>query len=152
MYVKLVDAERRGRLELLEFAAEPDCWRPYIDRFGAQTVLKPDGFACLGLGVFADRWFLEIDLGTESSSVIAAKARAYWDYFRTGAEQAAHGVFPRVAFITNSEPRRWNIADACKRLPAEAWRLFAVATDDRTIELLLGSLEGSEIAPPEPQC
>lgn len=152
MYVKLIDAERGGRLELLEFAAEPDCWRPYIDRFGGQTTLKPDAYVHLGLGAFEERAFVEVDLGTESRSVIAAKARTYWDYFRTGAEQAAHGVFPRVTFLTNNEARRESVTEACARLPAEAWQLFAVVRLDQAVELLSGTFSTGSIAPDATQC
>jgi hypothetical protein len=140
LYVDLIGAERMGVVELLSFDVEPDCWRHHVDRFGASSILKPDALARLGIGLFQDDWFIEVDLGTESSTVIARKAQAYWDYFQTGVEQEQHGVFPRVVFITNSEVRRQRIVDACLRLPAEAWELFAVTTLDKAIDLLSGRL------------
>jgi hypothetical protein len=152
VYVKLFQAERGGGLDVLSFAAEPDCWRPYIDRFGGQTTLKPDAYVHLGVGAFEERAFVEVDLGTESRSVITAKARAYWDYFRSGAEQAAHGIFPRVTFLTNDEARRGSVAEACARLPAEAWQLFAVVQLDQAVDLLSGRSSGGQIASEATQC
>jgi Replication-relaxation len=140
LYGDLFSAHRVGALELVDFAAEPDCWRHYIDRFGAQAPLKPDAFVRIGLGQYLDNSFVEVDLGTESGSVIARKTRAYCDYFRTGAEQEASGVFPRVVFITNSEIRRKRIVEICARLPAEAWQLFSVTTLDKAVDVLSGRL------------
>lgn len=140
LYADLVGAARVGALELLDFAAEPDCWRQSVDRYGSRATLKPDAFVQIGLNQYVDDWFVEVDLGTESGTVLARKTRAYWDYFRTGVEQEASGVFPRVAFITNSEIRRRRIVDVCAQMPAEAWQLFGVTTLDKALDLFSGRL------------
>lgn len=136
LYVQARLAERAGTLEVLEFAAEPACWRVFSDSFGGQTILKPDAYLRLGLGVDEGRFFLEVDLGSESRAVIAKKARAYVAYFNTGVEQAEHGVFPRVLFATTNERRRGALVEVCARLPEEYWRLFTVTTLDKAIEVM----------------
>jgi hypothetical protein len=137
-YVQLRSADRDGELDLLSFDAEPDCWRRFSDSFGGSVVLKPDAFVRVGLGAYEDRCFVEVDLGTESRSVIADKLRRYLDYFQTGREQADHGVFPRVVLLTNSEARRAALVGVVGRLPAEHWSLFMVALLDEALDVLSG--------------
>lgn len=141
LYVQARLADRAGDVDLIAFDVEPDCWRTSLDGFGGQTLLKPDAFVRLGIGAYEDRFLLEVDLGTESRTVIARKARAYLDYFNAGVEQAAHGVFPRVLLLTTTEERRAALAEVCSRLPAEAWHLFSVSTLERGIAALTGQLE-----------
>jgi len=141
IHVDLVAAEQAGALDLLSVDAEPDCWRHYVDGFGGQTVLKPDAFVRVGIGAYEDRCFVEVDLGTESRSVVARKLKAYLDYFESGHEQADHGVFPRVLLLTDSEARRQALVDLCTRLPAETWRLFTVQSLDRAVEAITGHAE-----------
>lgn len=138
LYVQFRFADRIGELDLVAFEAEPDCWRRYLDGFGGSVLLKPDAFVRVGIGAYEDCCFVEVDLGTESRSVIAAKVRAYLDYFHAGAEQAEHGVFPRVVLLTNTEVRRAVLVDVVTRLPAEHWELFTIATLDRALEVLSG--------------
>jgi hypothetical protein len=143
LYVQLALADRDGELDLLAFEAEPDCWRHSIDGLGGSVLLKPDAFVRVGIGAYEDRYFVEVDLGTESRSVIAAKVRAYLDYFHSGTEQAQHGVFPRVVLLTNTEARRTALVDVVSGLPAEHWALFTVATLDRALEVLSGHVESA---------
>jgi Replication-relaxation len=141
LYVQTRLAANAGTLDLLSFEAEPDCWRSYVDSFGGQTLLKPDAYVRLGLGAYEDSFFLEVDLGSESRQVIARKVRAYLDYFQTGTEQAARGVFPRVLLLTNSAARRAVLVSVCERLSAEAWGLFTVSTLDRALPVLTGHID-----------
>lgn len=145
-FVRLREAERSDALEVLAFDPEPASWRPFAGTGGRQ-VLKPDAFARLGLGKYEDRYFVELDCGTEGSGALAAKCRTYLAYFRSGAEQAAHGVFPRIVWITTTEQRVSLIADVCGRLPAAAWPLFAVTTPERAEGLFLGRLDPAAVAP-----
>jgi hypothetical protein len=138
LYIQALQAERDGLLDLLAFDAEPDCWRTFGDGFGGMRTLKPDAFARIGLGAYEDRYFIEVDLASESRSVIANKARAYLDYFNSGHEQQAHGVFPRALILTTNEERRAALVDTCSRLPAEAWRLFTITTLERFLAVITG--------------
>ena len=140
LYIQAREAGRQGLLDLLAFEAEPDCWRTLMDGFGGQTLLKPDAFVRVGVGAYEDRYLVEVDLGTESRSVVARKLRTYLDYFNSGTEQQAHGVYPRVLLLTNSESRRAALVEVCSRLPAEAWRLFTITTLDRALEVWRGQL------------
>ena len=82
---------------------EPLSWRRYTGPGGEAHLIRPDLTACVvghdAEGVFEDRWFLEVDMGTESIPTVLAKCRRYQAYYRTGIEQAAHGAFPRVLWI-----------------------------------------------------
>jgi len=137
-YVRLVVAERAGVLELLAFSAEPDCWRDFTGVGGTALTLKPDAFVLLGVGDYEERSFLEIDCGTEGRSALLRKCRCYLDYFRSGAEQATSGVFPRVVWITTTERRVALLTEVCAALPPEAWQLFVVGTPERALDLLTG--------------
>lgn len=141
LYVQARAWAGRGVLELLAFDAEPDCWRTLVDGMGGATVLKPDAFVRLGLGAYEDRYFVEVDLGTESRGVIAAKLRSYVAYFNSGQEQAEQGVFPRVVLLTNTEERRRVLVACGASLPAEHWRLFRVAHLDQGLAVMAGQLE-----------
>jgi hypothetical protein len=149
LYVQLRAADRQGKLDLLAFEAEPECWRRYLDGFGGSVTVKPDAFVRVGIGAYEDRCFVEVDLGTESRSVIAAKVRAYLDYYHSGSEQAEHGVFPRVVLLTNSEARRAALVDVVARLPAEHWALFTVATLDRALEVISRPVAAGHEGSPE---
>lgn len=126
LYVDVRLAAQRSELDLLDFQAEPDCWRSYLDGMGGERLLKPDAFVRLGIGAYEERCFVEVDLGTESRPVIARKLRAYLDYFLAGTEQAVSGVFPRVVLLANSDERKDALVEVCGRLPAESWQLFTV--------------------------
>ena len=140
LYVQTRRAANEGRCELLAFDAEPDCWRSAVDGFGGRTLLKPDAFVRLGLGAYEDSFFIEVDLGSESRSVIANKTRAYLDYFHGGTEQAEHGVFPRVLLLTTTAARRAVLSEVCSRLPAEAGALFTVALLDSAVDVMSGQI------------
>lgn len=141
LYVQARSAAAAGGLELLAFDAEPDCWRTFTDRVGGRAVLKPDAYVRVGVGAYEDSFFVEVDLGSESRQVIARKTAAYLDYFHTGTEQAARGVFPRVLLLTDSQAREHGLAEVCGRLPVEQRRLFSVARLEQAIEVLSGEVE-----------
>jgi hypothetical protein len=120
---------------LTTYDTEPSCWRSYFGPGGAPATLKPDAFVVLDLGRFEDRFWIEMDLATESGPRITTKAWAYVRYWQSGREQAASGIFPQVLWITTSETRRALMVAALTRLPAEHWRLFVVVTTDQAADL-----------------
>lgn len=144
-YVRLREAEARGAVELLAFDPEPASWRQFGGALARET-LKPDASIRLGLDEFEDRYFLEVDCGTEGKGALARQCRAYLAYYRAGVEQA-EGVFPRVLWITTTERRVSLIGDVCASLPSEAWPLFVVATPERAEQLFLGTLDPTAAAP-----
>jgi hypothetical protein len=140
-YVRCVEADRAGVGTLLDFAAEPDCWEHYTGRSGARLVLKPDARVTLGLGGGTEESyaFLEIDCATEGRRALARKASAYHAAYCAGIERE---VFPRVVWVATTTRRAELIAEVCAELPAEAWKLFAVTTPERLIDVLAGSETG----------
>ena len=136
LYVRLQETERTGKLELLEFWAEPLCWRRFTGIGGVRTVLKPDAFVRVGAGEFEHLAFIEVDRATESASTIARKLAVYRRYFQTGREQDRFGTFPRVVFLVPSEERKAVIVDVFAGQPAGNWELFRVALFDDAVTAL----------------
>ena len=95
--------QHRGGGEIEALEAEPTCWRS--DPNSLLATLKPDLYAQLSDVSYELRWFIEVDLGTESSRVLARKLRTYTAYWQSRIEQDAHGVFPAVIWLASDERR-----------------------------------------------
>lgn len=134
IFVELIEAERAGVFDLLEFTTEPDCWRIYSDPIGSRAYLKPDAFARVAHGAYEDRLFIESDLATEGRGTLKRKCETYVDYLRSGIEQAESGVFPRVLWLVPTAKRAELLIDICSNLDPEHWPLFAVITRERLID------------------
>lgn len=136
LVVDLLLAERRGEVELIDLQAEPDCWRsvPGLGR----TVLRPDLFVTVGAGELERRWFVELDRATTHVPALLRKCRLYESYYRSGVEQAAHGVFPRVLWATSSHERAARLAAAVAANPELTSGLFGVVAVEHAIDVLVG--------------
>lgn len=143
LYVTLVEAERRDDLEVLDFQAEPACWRRTNGSGGEPVILKPDAYVELGIGDEERSAFVEVDLATESGPTIARKCAAYIAYWRSGVEQAQREVFPAVVWLTTTPQRVARIADVVRRLPADGRALFQVALLPRGVAVLSGTAGGT---------
>jgi predicted DCC family thiol-disulfide oxidoreductase YuxK len=133
LVVALHEADRDGRLELIETQSEPACWRGFIGAGMSRIVLKADLFIRVGAGsVNEDRWLVECDLATESSATIRAKAERHLAFYRSGSEP----VHPRVLWAVPDGRRAAQITDVLRRLPAPAERLFAVCLLDEVAGFL----------------
>ncbi len=136
LYVRLVVADREDdALKLLAFESEPA--QVFVGPGGARSVLRPDAFARLGVG--ADHAselhaFLELDLGSEGRQVLARKCRAYIAAWRSGIAP----VFPMTIWVATTERRAEVLREVCASMPPETWKLFAVTTPERLIDLLAG--------------
>lgn len=138
LYVRLVEAHRTGRLTLADFVTEPGCWRRFSGSGGGPITLKPDAAVRLLVGRFEDRWFIEVDRGTESRTALARKCDLYRQYWQTGREQSrANGIFPKVLWLVPDERRQAALADVIGRQPAYAWPLFAASLNTEAVERLL---------------
>ncbi len=127
LHTRLIESERSRRFELLELHAEPSSWRK-LDGLGTQRDhLKPDSFVRLGIGEYEDSYFIEVDRGTEGSQTIVRQLAIYTAYHLSGQEQAEHGVFPRVLWLTDTDERIGVIAECVQRLPKGERELFQVA-------------------------
>lgn len=135
-YVRILEADRAGTIELLTFDPEPDCWRAHPTGLGATAIVKPDAYVAVAAGEFEHCAFLEVDLATEGRAAIARKLRAYIAFHASGREQAARGVFPRVLWLTPSKQRAQAIAALIETLPQKARRLFLTTTADKVLDAL----------------
>ena len=135
--VELHEADQVGELECIEVQSEPACWRGFLGPGAARLVLKPDLFVRVGAGSASeDRWFIEVDLATEASGTLRTKATRYLAHYRSGSEQAEHGVYPRVLWAVPNEYRAGQVTDALRHLPDEATRLFTVCLLDEAVAFL----------------
>jgi Replication-relaxation len=139
LHTRLTEADRSRRIELLELAAEPSCWRKMDGLGGQRSTLKPDSYVRLGLGAYEDSYFIEVDQGTEGSRALERQLQSYIAYHRSGREQAERQVFPRVLWLTPSESRTAALMDSLAGLPAESWGLFQVVPFDSAIDALLAN-------------
>jgi hypothetical protein len=137
LHTRLVEADRSGRVELLELTGEPSCWRSSDGPTGQRRSLKPDSYVRLGVGDYEDSYFIEVDRGTEGSRALERQLRAYLDYFNSGTEQTERGVFPRVLWLAPSELRVEAIAASVQRLPAAARELFRATRFDHALNVLI---------------
>jgi hypothetical protein len=129
LYVRLREAERAHRFDVLNFQAEPSCWRSFTGPHGQPLILKPDAYLRLGIGSFEDHYFIEVDLNSESPRTLASKCDAYRAYWQCGLEQQPDrlGLFPRVLWLVPDDRRKAVLVDVAGRQPAEAWQLFQIA-------------------------
>jgi hypothetical protein len=139
LYVRLTEADGLGQLDVLDFDAEPACWRTFAGLGGARTVLKPDAFVRIGLGEFEDVYFIEVDRATHSGPSVARKLTLYRRYWQTGREQNRwSGVFPKVLILVPSEARKAALVEVAGGQPADSWPLFQIARYDDALEVLTG--------------
>jgi hypothetical protein len=133
--VSLAEADRAAAMELLEWQPEPQCWRRFQTTAGVET-LKPDLRLTLADDEQEYHWFVEVDRGTAHLPTLLGKCARYAAYYQTGQEQAAEGVFPRVAWLTTAERAEQLPAAIANdtRLPQA---VFVVAAEDNWRELLL---------------
>ena len=92
-------------LNLEALDTEPTCWR-YFNDDRSTTVLKPDMFVVLRSQKYEDRWFIEIDCGSEHSPQIVEKCNAYLRYYYSGVEQRETDMFPYVMWVVKDEARK----------------------------------------------
>jgi hypothetical protein len=136
IFVRCQEAEAVDELKLVEFLAEPACWR----RNGA-GLLKPDASLVIAQDDFEHHAFIEVDCATESAATITGKAVAYERYYRSGLEQARLGLFPKVVWVVPTVRRQGQLVEALSRRPAEWWRLHQVIRTDQVPELLTNGKE-----------
>ena len=110
---------------------EPDCWRRYTGQAGEPRWLQPDLAAVITTIHFEDRWFLEVDLGTESLATLLRKCGQYESYRASGIEQNDHGAFPLVLWVFTKAERADRFRAAVLRSPRLTPQLYRIATVER---------------------
>lgn len=129
-------------LELLD--TEPSCWRRYKDR-DRVCYLKPDMFLVTTYDGYEDRWFLEMDLGTESLSQVLNKCNLYLYYYYTGLEQKATEMFPLVVWIVKNVDRKNSIKAYLRENLSGHPKMFLVITPDELEKMIRQQIEGKEL-------
>ena len=131
-------------MKLTALQPEPECWRTYSE-YGSVLALKPDLFAITVSGQYEDRWFIEVDLATESPTKIISKCEKYHKYYRSGLEQQETEVFPLTIWIVPTVERKEkliaHIKDAFDKQP----KLFAVITKSELEDLILNGGDGGAL-------
>jgi hypothetical protein len=138
LYVEVCEAEMTGGLDVLEFEAEPACWRPFMGPAGAGVTLRPDAFVRLGVGETERLAFIEMDLATESPTTLERKLDRYRLYVASGIEQERWGTVPMVTWVVPDEDRANVVAGVCQGQPRELWPLFVVVPFGRAVEVMAG--------------
>jgi hypothetical protein len=114
----------------IDVEVEPDSWRPFTGPSGERRTLQPDLAAVVHAQTFDERWFLEMDLSTESLNTLLKKCGQYEAYRATGIEQANHGAFPLVWWIMTNPERAERLAATIRRTPRLTPALYRVVLID----------------------
>lgn len=144
LHTLLVEADRQGRIELIELAGEAASRRSYGGPLGPRF-LKPDSFMRLGSGDYELVYFIEVDMGTEGSRALITKLRQYVEYEASGREQEGRGVFPLTVWLTPDNARAAVIQDCIKRLSRSAQALFRATTFGEVDALFAGNGAGENL-------
>ena len=135
-------SEKNMKLDWLD--TEPEAWR-YFYAGGREQILKPDLFAITELEKYEDRWFFEMDLGTESPSKVVEKCLLYLAYYQSGKEADYSEVFPLVTWIVPDQKRKVslkrNISAALPKTP----KMFIVITPEELPKLLKQGISPEEL-------
>ena len=137
--IELLLSERRGEIRGLDVQGEPRSWRFLPGQRARTGLLRPDLFVALEVGTDELRWFVELDRGTAHLPAVLRKCRSYESYYRSGHEQAEHGLFPKVLWITPTEKRASRLDGAIKAQRGLTDGLFATTTDDTALAVLCGA-------------
>jgi Replication-relaxation len=138
-HLDLVQAHRRGQLELVDVQLEPDCWRPFTGLGGGRLVLQPDLHVVTGDPTdpaYVNTWFVEIDRGTENPARLLAKCAHYETYAATGIEQRGGASFPLVVWVMPDETHARKLHEALRSARHESEDLFRVTTPEGFIDLI----------------
>ena len=120
----------------VDVEVEPDSWRSFTGAGGERRSLQPDLAALIQTEEFDERWFLEVDLGTESLPTLLKKCGQYESYRASGIEQAEHGSFPLVWWILTSQERADRLISTIRRTPRLTPALYRVTTIDELLARL----------------
>lgn len=131
-------------IDLLQVDTEPDSWRVY-EKDGQVNYLKPDLFFITNYDDYEDRWFVEIDLGTESIPQVLRKCNYYLSYYYTGIEQRKNEVFPLITWIVKDEKRKQSIKEALTEQMKEHPKMFLVITPDELEKMVRQFIPASEV-------
>ncbi|MDO9381064.1 MAG: replication-relaxation family protein [Nocardioidaceae bacterium] len=125
-------------IEDIRVEVEPDCWRRYTGPGGEPKWLQPDLAATIATADYEDRWFIEVDLGTESLPTLLRKCGHYETYLASGQEQQAHGSFPLVLWVFSDPSRARRLREAVAKTPRLTPELYRFAVPHTVASVLSG--------------
>ena len=121
---------------MLSLQLEPKCWRTYSNT-GVSCSLKPDLYAATMSEEYEDRYFIEVDLDTESPAKIIEKCQKYHAYYRSGLEQEESEMFPLTVWIVPNTARKEKLIRHLREVFDKQAKLFAVITGNELEHLIL---------------
>lgn len=128
---------------------EREATRQFTGLGGNTVALTPDLFATIRAsdqeGDYEDRWFVEVDCGTESLPTLVSKCEQYEAYYRSGTEQSEGDPFPLVLWIFHGQRAVARILALKQHIARRAYlspQLYCFATPE-TVTGMLQSGGGS---------
>lgn len=137
LVVDLTELSRKRTIDLVRLEPEPRCWRSYTSPAGREIV-RPDLFVAVGSGDFEHHWFVEMDLGTETIARRLAKSAQYEAYYRSGAEQTRHDLFPRVLWAVPTDRLAAELQSRIQHSRKLTSDIFAVVTHADLVAMICG--------------
>ena len=134
--IKFTEICREHEPQITALQLEPECWRAYSSA-GVSLSLKPDLYAATTTEEYEDRYFIEVDLDTESPAKIIEKCQKYHAYYRSGLEQEESEMFPLTVWVVPSDSRKEKLIRHLKEAFDKQAKLFAVITCDELEHLIL---------------
>lgn len=134
--IRLIEICREHEPQITALQLEPECWRAYSSA-GVSYSLKPDLYAATATEEYEDRYFIEVDLDTESPAKIIDKCEKYHAYYRSGLEQEESEMFPLTVWIVPSITRKEKLIRHLREAFDKQAKLFAVITCDELEHLVL---------------
>ena len=131
-------------LELIALDTEPTSWRRFNDNAKAM-MLKPDMFAILSYDHYEDRYFMEMDLSTESPRQVVDKCDQYLRYYYSGIEQRETGMFPFVVWVVKDESRKKKLKEYITSSIKGQPKMFLVITPEELEKLLRQDIDAKEL-------
>jgi len=125
-------------VEGVRVQVEPASWRRYNGAGGESRWLQPDLAATIATDEYIDRWFIEVDLGTESQPTLLKKCEQYEAYRVSGSEQSTHGSFPLVLWVFTDQSRADKLRSAVARSRSLTPALYRYATPETVADVLAG--------------
>ncbi len=139
-----------------QVAVEQAAVRRFPSIGGGLVTLRPDLYATIQArdadGDYEDRWFIEVDTGTESLPTLLAKCQQYETYRASGIEHTRHEpgspsmtteaaeTFPLVLWVMYGHRADARLAELRRRIEVSRLPrgLFQLATPDTLTSVLLG--------------
>lgn len=134
--IQLMEICRKYDPKIVSLQLEPECWRAYSSA-GVACSLKPDLYAATMSEEYEDRYFIEVDLDTESPAKIIEKCQKYHAYYRSGLEQEESEMFPLTVWIVPSATRKEKLIRQLRETFDKQAKLFAVITCEELEHLIL---------------